>query len=92
MEIYKHENEEFNFDSELIPLFKAMEKGEVISEINFIDRVTIKLPEYSNFTNFKADSYFVAMQQNFDGSEKFDYVVGEDERAFYMNWIKSFKL
>ena len=93
MNIHKSKREEFNFDERLKPLFDRMKQGKVINEITLIDRYK-KAKGNNIISNFKADDYYVAMQQNFEGNEKFDYVCGTSDniRTFNMNWVKSFKL
>lgn len=91
MKIHKNSNEDYNFEEKLQPLFDAMVAGKRIKEINFITRVAIKR---NHITNFLASDYFVCMQENGSGTERFDYVISDENHTdvFYMNWVESFKL
>ena len=92
MEIHKRNNEEFNFTDDQTSLFEAMRDGKVISKIVFIPKVRSKKSALINFT---AKLYWCGLMENFEGTEKYDYVDGivdGEELGFYMNWVESFKL
>lgn len=90
-------NEKLNYPTHLEALFQAMENGYLIKSITCMAGASNKDDRSKDFIvrNFVASSYWVSFQQNYDGSQKYDYVDGVDEsenRAFYMNWVLSFEL
>ena len=94
MEIYKCGIDTFNFTINLNPLFEAMEKGDVISEITLNDKYK-KARGENIIIDFEATDYHIAQQSNFNGSKHFDFVNGKSINnidGFYMNWVDSFKL
>jgi hypothetical protein len=86
-----------NFKPELQPLFDAMSRGKIIKSVTCMRGTSNKDDRTQDFTieNFIATDYEQDSQQNFDGSEHYDYVYcdsNSDAQGFYMNWVLSFVL
>lgn len=97
MKIDNISNETFNFTEELQSLFDAMSEGKTIKEVICMSgKMNENKPEKDFILkNFIPVEYTVAACYR-NGNEPQDLVEVEtedgDTRAFYMNWVRSFKL
>lgn len=86
-----------NFAPNLQPLFDAMSRGQLIKSVTCMRGTSNKDDRTQDFTiqNFVVTDYEQSSQQNFDGSQHYDYVYCESNspiHGFYMNWVLSFTL
>lgn len=95
MNIHKSfDTETYNFPPELQPLFDALLSGTPVKQIRCMKGHANAGDKAADFTLVDTD-YWVALAQNFNGSEKYDYVdiIPQGQKdAFYMSWVRSFTL
>lgn len=92
MEIIKGEDQNFNFEERLRPLFEAMKDGRMIKSITYSSE-----DDKNDRSKDIVIQGFIPIKYcvGYD-TKSFDYVTGGDSKgalsSFYMNWVISFEL
>lgn len=95
MKLIRTNNEPFNFDPKLQPLYDAMAMGERIKSVTCFSGMVNKDDRSKDFVvkDFVAETYYVSLMTSSDNNIHYDFVsTNEGKESFYMNWVMSFEL